>query len=189
MYRRAAMNAAGTFNPFLSEEEEAELAFRLRPQGWLLLHIPHQMGNHLRGATPIAFFLRRLHQRRFVPIGRTVRYVLSTGSGPEFLLERFRPTLNFVAVVWALSVGIVFSLFGHRFVAEVIPAMLAVAFLAIAIKKHTLMGPVLYVAQHSLILYGLIVGFLATKVKDPRDYPLDAIEASTSMPQAMNGAH
>jgi hypothetical protein len=48
---------------------------------------------------------------------------------------------------------------------------------------------VLYVAQHSLILYGLIVGFLATKVKDPRDYPLDAIEASTSMPQAMNGAH
>ena len=34
LYRRAAMIQVGTFNPYLSEEEEAELAFRLRRRGW-----------------------------------------------------------------------------------------------------------------------------------------------------------
>ena len=34
MYRRTALNEVGTFNPYLREEEEAELAFRLRRKGW-----------------------------------------------------------------------------------------------------------------------------------------------------------
>jgi glycosyltransferase involved in cell wall biosynthesis len=187
MYRREAMNEAGTFNPYLSVEEEAELAFRLRRQGWRLLHVPHEMGNHLRATTLIDFFLRKLYRRRFALMGRTLRYALSAGNGTQFVFERYRPTINFVVATLALLAGITFSSLGHRSVAEVTLAMLAVAFGAIAIKKRTLMGPVLYFAQHSLILCGLIIGFLTTKVKDPLDYPLDVVEAST--PQAMNGAH
>src|SRR5207248_11598861 len=86
MYRRAAMKEAGTFNPYLSTEEEAELALRLRRRGSRLLQVPHEMGSHLRGMTRFAFFLRSLHHKRLAPLGYTLRYAFSEGLGAQFLV-------------------------------------------------------------------------------------------------------
>lgn len=185
LYRRAAMDEVGTFNPYLTTEEEAELAFRLRHRGFRLLQVPHEMGNHLRGMTAFAFFLRSLDHERLTSIGRTLRYASHEGLGAQLLFQRFRPTLNFVAVILTLVAGSALFLLGHPFMAEITLGLLAATFAAIAIKKRTLVGPLLYYAQHSLILYGLLIGFFTAQVKDPRDYPLDAIEASSPQYRAV----
>ena len=56
--------------------------------------------------------------------------------------------------------------------------MAALAFIAIAVKKRSLLGPFLYCAKHCAILYGLIAGFVTTTIKEPGDYPLDAMEVN-----------
>jgi len=178
MYRRAAMDDVGTFNPYLLTEEEAELALRLRRRGYRLLQVPHEMGDHLRGMTAVAFFWRSVHNHRLVPLGRTLRYACREGLGAQLLFQRFRPTLNFIGVILTLLAGSVLFLFGHPFMAEITLGLLVATCAAIMIKKRTLGGPLLYYALHSLILYGLLTGFFTTQVKDPRDYPLEAIEAN-----------
>jgi glycosyltransferase involved in cell wall biosynthesis len=182
IYRRRAMDEVGTFNPYLTEEEEAELAFRLRRRGWQLLNVPHKMGDHLRGATLTDYLRRKIHYRRFAPIGRTLRYAVSAGNGMLFVFERLRPMIRFAIGTLVLLVGITLSFLGHRLVEGVTLATFGTAFLWISTKRRTLLGPVLYFAQNSLTLYGLIVGFLTTKIKDPRNYPLDAVEVSAAQP-------
>ena len=181
LYRRSAMHQAGTFNPYVTTEEEAELAFRLRRHGFRLLQVPHAMGSHLRGASARSFLRRNMHHYRLAPLGRTLRYALSAGVGPQFFFQRFRPTLEFVGTISTLLAGAAFFWLDHRLMAEVILGMDAAVFAAIAIKKRNPMGPLIYCAQHSQILYGLLTGFFTAEVKDPRDYPLDAIE--TRSPQ------
>jgi glycosyltransferase involved in cell wall biosynthesis len=179
MYRRTAMDEVGTFNPYLKEEEEAELAFRLTRKGWRLLAVPHKMGSHLRGATPFDFLLRRLDHRRFLLIGHALRYAVNAGNGTQFVFKRCRRAINFAVATLGLLAGTTFALMGHHFLAEVFLAILAMALVATTIKKRTLMGPIIYVADNSLILCGLFFGFLTANVKDPRDYPLDVLEVST----------
>ena len=132
MYRRAAMDEAGTFNPYLKEEEEAELAFRLTRQGWRLLNVPYKMGNHLRGTSPFDYLLRRLNHGGFVLIGHTLRYAVNAGNGTQFVFKRCRRAINFAAATLGLLAGTTFALMGHHFVAEVILPMLVVALAAIA---------------------------------------------------------
>jgi glycosyltransferase involved in cell wall biosynthesis len=178
MYRRAAMDAAGTFNPYLVIEEEAELAMRLRKGGWRLLSVPDEMGNHLHGAAASDSVFSESHRRRFVWIGRTLRYSLSAGTGMRFIFERNLPTIAFVVAIVCFGSAATFSLMGHRLVAGVTVAGLALGLAAIGIKKASFLGPLLYVGQHCLILGGML-RVLTSQVKDPRDYPLDVIEPET----------
>jgi len=178
MYRRSAMNEVGTFNPYLKEEEEAELAFRLTRQGWQLLSVPEKMGSHLRGTSPLGYLLRRFNHRGFMLIGQTLRYAVYAGNGTEFIFRRCRRAINFAVAALALVAGTTFALMGHRSAAAVMFVMLVIGSVAIAIKKRTLMGPIIYIADNSLILLGLLVGFFTAKVKDPNDYPLDAADSS-----------
>lgn len=46
MYRRAALEAAGSFNPHLWSHEEAELGERLRRAGYHLMRLPVHVGSH-----------------------------------------------------------------------------------------------------------------------------------------------
>jgi hypothetical protein len=185
LYRRAAMDQVGTFNPYLVTEEEAELAFRLRQGGWQLLQIPHEMGSHLRGAPIHTFLLRSLRLGRLSGTGGTLRYAWQAGTGPRFCFERFKPTICFVIAFLSLLFGVILFLDGHPWAAEATLVPFVVGIIAVALKKRTLMGPVTYAAHHSLILYGALTGFFTTEVKDPRHYPLDAIEVETSSRQAI----
>jgi len=47
VYRRAALDACGTFNPYIKGEEEAELGHRLRSGGYRLKRIAHPMAYHM----------------------------------------------------------------------------------------------------------------------------------------------
>src|SRR5262245_62338919 len=49
LYRRKAMERAGTFNPYLVTDEEAELGLRMRRGGWRVVDLAYTMAFHHRG--------------------------------------------------------------------------------------------------------------------------------------------
>ncbi len=175
LYRRAAMERAGTFNPYLITEEEAELGFRLRRHGFRLLQVPHPMGCHLRGTTAHTGLLRAWRLGRFKGDSLTLRYGWRAGKSWRFCFDLMRPTLAFLAVCSLVVAGLGLFLADYEQLGIIMLLLFLGLMVAVAIKRRSLLGPFTYVATHLLILSGLIIGVLTTTVKDPQSYPLDVI--------------
>jgi glycosyltransferase involved in cell wall biosynthesis len=177
LYRRAALEQVGAFNPYLVTEEEAELALRLRAQGWKLLQLPQQMGRHERGAELRAGILRALRLGRVRGVGKTLRYACQAGQGLRFCLERLFPTVFFVAMMLAfagLDAGLRLAGVGAS---EWIMAALLTGWMgAVALRKKSLRAPFDYLTRHTLISYGVIAGLVTTRLQAPQDYPRDVIK-------------
>ena len=106
-YRRAALIAAGSFNPQLLVEEEAELGLRLLKNGWRLNLLPVPMACHTRCYHNQTFASLLNSLRRDLATGR-IGEVISTmlcafrqGFGWKFCRLRLKTTLFFV--VWLMS--------------------------------------------------------------------------------------
>lgn len=186
MYRRSALRQAGTFNPYLVTEEEAELALRLRARGWKLLQLPEQMGCHMRGAELQAEVMRAWRLGRVIGVGKTLRYAIRAGNGRRFCLERLLPTILFaVAFVSLLIPGLGLKLFGITGGWMLVAGLTAAWMMAVAIKKQNILGPLAYVLKHSMNTYGILAGLLTTALKTPDDYPRDAKEETRSRYQVV----
>lgn len=176
LYRRSAMDRAGTFNPHLTVEEEAELALRLRRDGGRLLQIPHPVGCHLRGTVSTDHILRLWRHGRILGTGRTLRYACNVGNGIRFLYERFRWTLMFAVWLVVFCLGSVLFIAGEEKLAAAVALLLTAWLIAVAVKKRDPFGPLSYVALHGSFFVGLLAGAVITTVRDPQDYPLDVME-------------
>lgn len=177
MYRRAALEQAGTFNPWLVTEEEAELALRLRAAGWKLLQLPQQMGRHERGAQLQAEIMRAWRLGRVKGLGRTLRYAAQAGNGWRFCCERLLPTMSFAVIFCVLAACVLFSaVSGHAAGLWIAAVLWLVWMLAIAIRKRSLRSPFEYLARHLLICYGVVAGMLLTTARNTADYPREVIE-------------
>jgi glycosyltransferase involved in cell wall biosynthesis len=192
LYRRAAMEQAGTFNPHLIVEEESELGLRLRRAGWKLLHLPYQMGCHLRGGSKMAQIKRAWRLGRVHGHGLTLRYACREDLGFQFCFQRFRPTMMFALMCLLLSPGLFLSVAGYTRVAGFFLGPLLAWMASVAIKKRSLSGLADYLAFHMLALYGLIVGGIGTRLEEPQNYPLDVIEitvhSATASQEEVNNA-
>jgi GT2 family glycosyltransferase len=184
LYRRAALEQAGSFNPHLITEEEAELAVRLNKGGWRLLNVPAAMGCHLRGwHTPLDLG-RMWRAGRMTATGRTLRYALSEGNAWRFILMRLGPTLAFLALGGLAALGGLLVALGSRAAGLTALALCVAALAAIAVKKRGLTGLAAYFATHLAFLLDILIGLPTTRVEDPRGYPLDVIEATREAPAA-----
>ena len=175
-YRRAALQEAGSFNPHLRSEEEAELALRLRRAGWRLLHLPFPMGCHRRALPKLAAMRRAWQLGRVSGLGLTWRYACQQGLGARFCFEQLRPTMLFLALSLLLSLG--FALWGAGFplIGKLAAAALALWWLAVTFKKRSLNGLVEYIVTHALILVGLLMGLFIQHLPAPDEYPLNVHE-------------
>jgi glycosyltransferase involved in cell wall biosynthesis len=178
LYRRSAMDRAGTFNPHLTVEEEAELALRLRHYGGRLLQIPYPIGCHLRGTVATDHILRLWRHGRILGTGRTLHYACRAGNGTRFLYERFRWTLMFAVWLIAFCLGGVLFMVGEKGLAATVALLLTAWLIAVAVKKRDPFGPLNYVALHGSFFVGLLAGAVITRVMDPQDYPLNVVEES-----------
>ena len=177
LYRRAALEQAGPFNPYLDTEEEAELGLRLRQAGGELWQVPHQMGCHRRGMRRHAEIWRDLRLGRCQSLGRTWRYACRAGLGWRFCRERLLPSLLFASMSLLLGAALLLWLARDArtgFLLWLLPVWLA----AVVIRKRSLRGPLDYVATHVLIVYGLVVGAIGARLKDPQAYPRNVVEIS-----------
>jgi cellulose synthase/poly-beta-1,6-N-acetylglucosamine synthase-like glycosyltransferase len=107
VYRRQALEAVGSFNPYLRSFEEAELGARLRQAGGILLRIPALMGHH---HTPrpdaLAEYWRRFRSHLLTGQGQVLRLSLRQG----LFLEHARQLNRLVLFVAWLALGALVAL-------------------------------------------------------------------------------
>ena len=90
LYRRSAMERAGTFNPNLSAEEEPELGLRIRHAGYRLLELDYPMAYHYNDApVAVSSVLSRRRRNFHVGTGQGARYHLGTKLFWMWLRERW----------------------------------------------------------------------------------------------------
>ena len=107
VYRRSVLEQVGTFNPYLSAEEEPELGLRIRHAGYRLLELDHPMAYHYNDA-PVAVSTALSRRRRnfHLGIGQAARCHLGTKLFWRWIKERWwDPT---AALLMAAGLGSAF---------------------------------------------------------------------------------
>jgi hypothetical protein len=180
MYRRSALEAVGSFNPFLRSYEEAELGARLRRAGWKLLRVPALMGQH---HTPppdaIAEYWRRLRTHLLTGQGQVLRLAIRQGTLREHLGSLNRPLL--FAAWLALGAGATAGAFlgGHQVPVLAWAAASAVLLVAFMVRSRSASKPFKMLLDWSVCAPPLLWG-LCLPARDARAFsPQEAIAADS----------
>lgn len=90
LYRRSALESAGTFNPYLNAEEEPELGLRIRRAGFRLLTLDYPIVRHYNDA-PVAFssVLSRRRRNFHLGMGQAARNHFGTKLFWQWMRERW----------------------------------------------------------------------------------------------------
>jgi len=163
LFRRAALVAAGSFDPFLSSEEEAELCYRLMQAGHSLVTLPIPIVDHYSGRRrSFAELRRRLRGRLYRGIGQVLRRAVDRGL--------------FFQHLWRLRVFVGFGLFlicgvvallawpiaqSPRYLVAWL-AVLAAIFALLAARKHSLGEAALSIVVLACIAWEAVAGFFTT---------------------------
>ena len=172
VYRRAALQEVGSFNPYVLSYEEAELAERLRRGGYRVVRLPIQLGTHRTGLPGSLSELRRRYRERLITgYGQVLRIAINDGL---FLAHasRMKRYLQFQAFVLAGLLAAVVSVFMRNPVTFVLwLAGAAILFGALAAKSRSVGKPARLVLDWSFWMLPMIRGFLQTP-RDPRQFEL-----------------
>lgn len=110
VYRKTALDQAGSFNPYLSCDEEWELGMRLRDKRYVLFRIPSRMAITYN---PPRDSLRELFRRRkgaLFKYGKTLRYCQSEKRFWQYFRERILLMGRLGMSSFAIMIGFLISL-------------------------------------------------------------------------------
>ena len=175
LYRRAALEAVGGFNPYLISEEEPELCIRLRGNGYQLLRLPYLMGIHY--GPPINswdYTVRRLKRNLWVGFGQVPRYHLRSPLLPMVLRERTWRTLVYLGGVLGLLLSVLLGgLMRNPWLPAIAWGGALMAFAAWSYRKRSLRAAWQSLVLQTLVAYSAIRGFMMPP-RPPHTYPTDA---------------
>jgi glycosyltransferase involved in cell wall biosynthesis len=189
-YRRRALQEAGSFNPHLAMEEEAELGLRLVKNGWKLKIIPVSMACHTRCyhlqtfKSIVSAFRRDIVSGRLGEITNTIACAVREGNGTAFCWLRLKTTIVFLFWLFLLTAG--FFLPEFLYPKTVFLTMVILGLLAIFRKKRSLRQTLLFIPAKILCLVDVLAGFHKINIKNPDSYPLDAVEQTPKIYGEMN---
>ncbi|HEX9962380.1 MAG TPA: glycosyltransferase [Pyrinomonadaceae bacterium] len=182
-YRRRALREAGSFNPHLAMEEEAELGLRLVKNGWKLKIIPVSMGCHTRCyhlqtfKSIVSAFKRDIVSGRLGEITNTIFCAFREGNGLAFCWLRLKTTIVFLFWLFLLSTC---ALLPESLYPKTIFLTIAIlGLLAIFRKKRSLRQTLLFIPAKLSCLVDVLAGFHKINIKSPDSYPLDAVERAS----------
>ena len=161
MYRRTVLKEVGTFNPYLSSDEEPELGLRIRHAGYRILELDYPIVRHYNDA-PVAMstVLSRRRRNFLLGIGQGARYHLGTALVWRWLRERWWGP---AAVFWmATGLGtLLWSLVVRDFTWFSL-WLLGLCLLAagLAFRKRSLRGALVSVFNWALLAEGVVRGIL-----------------------------
>ncbi len=179
-YRREALLEAGSFNPHLAVEEEAELGLRLIKNGWKLQIIPLPMACHTRcyhlqtGKSIILTFKRDIVVGRLGELTKTVAYAFKEGNGLAFCRLRLKTTIIFT--VWLFLSILCFFLPASFYPSGVFFLLLITGSLAVFSKKRSLKQTLLFIPAKFLCFIDMLAGLPKISFKNSSFYSLDVIE-------------
>lgn len=190
-YRRSALLAVDSFNPHLAMEEEAELGLRLLKAGWKLQLIPVPMACHTRFyhcqtlSSVVTTFRRDVETRRLGEITRTIAAAFRSGNGIAFCWLRLKTTIQLTAwIALMLAIAAVPMPF-DRFIPFVV--VLLAGMISIYLKKGSVMGSVLFVANKLLIIVDVLAGIPKLTIPTNGSFPLDIIERKADAVRSASG--
>jgi glycosyltransferase involved in cell wall biosynthesis len=174
VYRRSALETAGSFNPYVYAYEEAELAERLRVHGFAVIRIPEVVGTHHTGVPgSLVELTRRFNNNLILGYGQVLRLGLTNGLFWTHAKRMNRYLLFDVLVVCGILGALADLALGTRFFAAwaMLCAALIVAFIA---KSRSVSKPFHLILDWSFWMVPMIVGFMQTP-KDARDFSVEQV--------------
>ena len=179
-YRREALEKAGSFNPHLAVEEEAELGLRLLKNGWKLRVIPLPMACHTRCyhgqsvQSIISTYKRDVVSKRLGEITKTIAYAFKEGYGLAFCWIRLKTTIVFL--VWLCLLFLCFLLPEFLYPRAAFALLVILGIAAVFRKKRSVMQTLLFIPSKILNFIDVLAGFHKISTKSSGFYPLDVIE-------------
>jgi glycosyltransferase involved in cell wall biosynthesis len=196
IYRRAALDAVGSWNPYVVSYEEAELAERLRLAGGSVVRLPIVLGTHRTGRPGTLAELRRRRRENLIKgYGQALRLGLRNGT---FRVHAGRMTryLQFIAGCAAGAVALLAgAVTGNWWLVAAWLLGVAALLAAFAVKSRSITKPLALVLDWAFWSGPLVRGFLE-RPRDPRALKLadlvtvehaPAARSSGSWPRAMGG--
>jgi GT2 family glycosyltransferase len=178
IYRRAALEAVGSFNPYVVSYEEDELAERLRRTGSTVRRLPIVLGTH-RTSRPgtLAELRRRRRENLIKGYGQTLRLGLRNGTF-AIHARRMARYLQFLACCAAGCVALLVSIVtgDGRFIGVwLLGVVLLVA--AFMIKSRSVRKPLALILDWAFWAGPLVRGF-CERPQDPRALALGNLVAA-----------
>lgn len=161
LYRRAALEQVGGFNPFLISNEEPELCMRLRYAGYKLMRIPYLMcKNYTVPLNSWEYIVRRFRTNLWLGYGQVLRYHLSTGMFWMVISEQGSFVVYLVGVLLLIISLLLTLLFGNSLFFGAWLLVAGAFFLAVWAKKRSIRKTWLSILLRGSIAYGAVRGFL-----------------------------
>lgn len=184
LYRRRALEIAGSFNPYIFSYEEAELAERLRAHGFSVVRLPQRLGTHHTGRPgTLRELRRRARENLIVGYGQVLRVSLGTRLFWRHA-RRMNRYLAFDALL-ALGIGCALAvpLLGRTWPLAAWSGLCAAVLLAFMARTRSIAKPLRLVLDWSFWAVPLVIGFLRTP-RDPARFSVAAVLARDSHARA-----
>ncbi|HYN88791.1 MAG TPA: glycosyltransferase [Ardenticatenaceae bacterium] len=181
MYRRAALDEVGTFNPYLHSDEEPELCIRIRHAGYRVVRLAYPIAYHYSSpGDALSTLVARWRRKLYLGSGEAIRYHLGSDLLWPYLRERGFGLIPGVGLAAGLLAWLVSLTSGQQLWFRLWLLLLLGLIAADALRKRSLYRTVHSLTLRLLVLDGTIRGFLATP-HDPRSYPaqFDVIRGAT----------
>jgi glycosyltransferase involved in cell wall biosynthesis len=188
MYRRAALEAVGSFNPYVRSFEEAELGARLRQAGWSLLRVPDLMAHHhTQKPDALGEYWRRVRSHLLTGQGQVLRLSVRQGLFWEHARQLNRLLLF---VIWSVIGGLATGgglLFGATAPMIAWFAASIVLVVVFEIRSRSVTKPLNLILDWSICSVPLLWGF-TLPLADPKAFDLaTAIAADTDLDSSQRG--
>jgi 4-amino-4-deoxy-L-arabinose transferase-like glycosyltransferase len=175
LYRRAAIEAMGGFQPFIKGEEGVAVCLGIRFAGYKVVRLPYRMSRHY--CVPpqsLAYNLRRMRLNMYLGYGQLPRYYLGNGMFWTYLQERGGAFMPSLLGGLAGAIALLLTVFTHRPIFLVAWALLVVAVLVlVVVKKRSLPKALVTLFARVVVAASAVRGFLI-RPRSPSEYPRDA---------------
>lgn len=173
VYRRAALEMVGSFNPLVRSFEEAELGARLRQAGWRLVRLPTRMAvHHTQRPDSVDEYWRRVRSHLFTGQGQVLRLALSQGLFREHARRQNRVLLFMLWGVVGVSAVLASMVLSRWTPVAVWLVMSALVMMAFSLRSRSLTRPLRMIFDWAVCSAPLLWGFLFAPA-DPAGFRLE----------------
>jgi glycosyltransferase involved in cell wall biosynthesis len=173
LYRREAMEKAGTFNPYLSTGEECEVALRIQRAGYKLARIYTPMCITYSAPRESVQEIMRRSRSHLYDYGTTLRYCLANGCGFKFSITQMSFIFTFIGAALALMSLLLIAIVIRS--AWLLAGAVAIALLYVALKRRHPRNLGISLLKRSMMTYHTVLSFINTRIMPAESYPTDVI--------------
>lgn len=169
-YKRKVLVEAGPFNPYLRNNEEGELCYRIIDKGYKLIRLPCHMSHHLGCQEGfISYFKKNLSYA--AGYGQVLRYALNNRTIFKWRLYDFKYYLAtlFMVILLFFGIAIFFKLGSPIFIYLWIACSLLLL-IGSFLEQRTLTRVIKRILYYTVTCMFFLWGFCKPK-KDPNIYP------------------